>query len=340
MDNPTNYIDKITLPSGTTYTIVDSGARTEIGNVSTTISSISSTVDSISSSVNSLSSVINNMSQYASFIGVISVSDSWTALTDGSTITAVMINSVTTSVTKGNIVIYKPTDSATPEEYIWDGSQWNFFGTISADNLGKLAAKDNATSTDYFLKTVSITNTTTKAISVTTSYQPAGSVTITTTPTVFAISTTTVEPSNTANYWVYNPASYISITASAPATDTSDFVYDVAGKDMVTSITVAAPAISAPTDSIVYAYVENHILSLYYLVPTTANSINSVSFATAVTAVSAPTINKEGTDSYIAPLSINQITSATFTGTTATITSTGMQVIASITSTSGTVTVS
>lgn len=90
MPNPT--IDKLRLPSGNTYDLVDSGAR----------------------------DLIAALSGSTRYLGVTT-----TALTDGSRINPITVDGQSVTVTTGNIVIYQK------EEFIWDGTKWNAFGDLS-----------------------------------------------------------------------------------------------------------------------------------------------------------------------------------------------------------------
>ena len=85
-------IKKITLPSGTTYDIVDQGAR----------------------------DLIDELQNYTDYIGVTT-----TALTDGATTNPITINSKTVTAKKGNIANYGA------KEFIWNGSAWQEFGDMS-----------------------------------------------------------------------------------------------------------------------------------------------------------------------------------------------------------------
>lgn len=337
------YIKEITLPTGTTYTIVDYEARQTIDSVSTTVSSISSnlnslsgTVDSVSSNLNSLSGTINDMSKYTQFLGVTT-----TNLTDGTTNAVVSIGGSNVTATVGSIVIKGS------QEFIFTGTGnnqgWKLFGDLSAltTNLGDLAYKSSASSTTKYLTGITLANTDTTAISLTGSFTPSGGITLTKTAVTLALTTTSTTPANTANYWVYNPLDNISITASAPGTNTGLFLTDVTGRTALTSISTTAPVNTTPAGGINYTAVSEHNLKLQYLIHTTANTISSSVSAAAVTKVNAPTLNKSGTTRYIAPLSVTVTTAASFDGTAATITASGVQKIASVsTSTSSTVTVS
>lgn len=308
------YIKEITLPSGNTYELVDAEAR----------------------------KIITSLNSYTDFLGVTQDSN----ITDGSTATSVIINNVSVTAATGNIVV-KTTSSNTAgmlaEEFIYGGPSvgWQSFGDISAANLGKLAYKDSAKSgTTKYLTGITVTNTNTAAISVTASYQPAGTVTLTTGSSTLSLSTTSTTPSNTSNYWVYNPADNISITASAPTSNSADFLTGVTGNTLISSLGTTAPAQTAPSNGLSYAYVNEHNLQLYYITTSTLNAISATAATKAVTKINAPGINYNGTTRYVKPLTVTNITEATFTGTTATVTSSGAQKIASAASTSSVVTVS
>lgn len=86
-------IKTITLPSGTTYNLVDQGAR----------------------------DLIEELSGYTTFLGVTT-----TALTDGSTTNPITIGGESVTAETGNIVTH---GSA---EFIWNGSAWQEFGDLSA----------------------------------------------------------------------------------------------------------------------------------------------------------------------------------------------------------------
>lgn len=314
ISNPSgNYIDKITLPTGTEYTIVDAAART----------------------------AIDNMASYSSFLGVISSSAAAAKIEDGSTTASVLVGSTTMTATTGSIVIYHPSNStSSAQEFIWDGGKWNFFGDIGAKDLGNLAYKSSASSSTKFLTGVSVANTQTASISVSGTYAKTTSVTLTKSQVTVSLSTTSTAPSNTSNYWVYNPSDNLSITASSPGSTSGLFLTGVTGRSVVNSLTYAAPAQTAPTGGTNYTAVDNHNLKLQYIVGNTANAISASTSANALKTVTAPTINKSGTTRYVAPVSVTVTTAVGFGTTDTSITSSGNQKIASITSTSATVTVS
>lgn len=86
-------IKQITLPSGTTYDIVDQGAR----------------------------DLIEELSGYTAFLGVTT-----TALTDGSTTNPITIGGQSVTAVTGNIVTYGS------KEFIFNGTAWQEFGDLSA----------------------------------------------------------------------------------------------------------------------------------------------------------------------------------------------------------------
>lgn len=86
-------IKQITLPTGTTYDIVDQGAR----------------------------DLIDALGNYTVFLGVTT-----TALTDGATTNPVTINGEQVTARTGDIVTYGS------QEFIFNGSAWQAFGDLSA----------------------------------------------------------------------------------------------------------------------------------------------------------------------------------------------------------------
>ena len=119
-------ISKITLPSGTTYNIKDEVARNAISG------------------------------------GVTFMGETTTALTDGSTVTSIVINGSTVTAVQGFLVVYSS------KEFIFDGTKWIELGDLSL--IGDLGWKDSASG----------------------SFTPAGSVSAPTISVNSAGSTTTV----------------------------------------------------------------------------------------------------------------------------------------------------
>lgn len=85
-------IKQITLPSGTTYDLVDQGAR----------------------------DLISELQSYTDYLGVTS-----TNITDGSTTNPITVNSKSVTAKTGNVVNYGS------KEFIWNGSAWQEFGDMS-----------------------------------------------------------------------------------------------------------------------------------------------------------------------------------------------------------------
>lgn len=99
-------IAKLKLPNGTTIYLKDEWARTQI----------------------------EGLSGFTKYLGVTT-----TELTDGSATNPITINGVPVTAESGNIALYGNS------EFIFDGSNWNAFGDLSA--LGTLAYKNSATGT-------------------------------------------------------------------------------------------------------------------------------------------------------------------------------------------------
>ena len=287
ISNPSgNYIDKITLPTGTEYTIVDKDART----------------------------AIDNMSSYTSFLGVTTA----TQITDGSTTAQVNIAGSTVTATTGAIVIYKP-QTGNAQEFIWEGSKWQFFGDIEASNLGALAYKNSASGTYTKFKSVTSGSNT---VTSTGSYTPNGSISLTKEAQTFGITTTSTSPSNSANYWIYEPQGTISISSNAIGSTSGDFLTGITGRTALTSISTAAPTATAPAGGLNYTSVSEHNLNLGYIIHTTANTVSNSTSAKALKTVTKPTYSGgfTGTTIYVKPLSVTVATAASFTGTSATVT--------------------
>lgn len=309
--NPTgNYIKEVTLPSGTKYEIVDEGARTQI----------------------------NAMSSYTTFIGVVS---SATPISDGSSTSSVLVGSTTITAVTGNIAIYKASATATAQEFIFDGSKWQFFGDISAQNLGGLAYTSTASGSYVKFKSVNVgTNT----VNSTGSFTPSGGVTLTKATSTLAISSTTTDPGagNTANYWIYQPGGTLSITSGAITSTSGDFLTGVTGRSVASPITTANPTSATVTGGINYTSVIDHNLNLCYLVSSSTGSVSASTSASALKTVTKPTYSGgfTGTKVYVKPLTVTVATAATFTGTAATVSvKSTAQFVNSVTSTteSGTV---
>ena len=86
-------IKQITLPSGTTYDLVDAGAR----------------------------ELISQLESYSEFIGVTT-----SEITDGSTTNPITINGESVTAKKGEIC------TKGSAEFIWNGTAWQEFGDLSA----------------------------------------------------------------------------------------------------------------------------------------------------------------------------------------------------------------
>ena len=131
-DETLSRVSKLAL-NGTEYEIKDAQGRLAI--------------EANSDAIDSLEQAIAGGTH---FIGI-TTSD----ITDGSTTNPVVIDGNSVTAVAGDIVI-KAAGVGAEEvslEYIWDGAKWCELG--STGELGALAYKDSATSTDQFVKTAS-----------------------------------------------------------------------------------------------------------------------------------------------------------------------------------------
>lgn len=291
--NPTgNYIKEVTLPSGTVYEIVDANAREEI----------------------------NKMSSYTAFLGVVSSSAAWTKIEDGSTTGTILVGTTTTTVATGNIVIYKPSNSTSAaQEFIWDGSKWNFFGDISASNLGSLAYK-NSISASY-IKATGATTTGTAQKTSSGKFTPAGSVKVNNATIAYIkISSTTTTPSSTANYWVYTPEGTVTAAAGISGGTTTAAFTSITQQSVVTTATTGTPS-SNTAGTLMYAQVTDHNLNLNQIKPTTGNPITNSGTTTMVKTVG--TISASATFNGTTIYSERQSITASFSGTEGNVSVTG-----------------
>ena len=163
-------IKQITLPSGTTYDIVDQGAR----------------------------DLIAELLNYTTYLGVTT-----TPLTDGATTNPIVINGENVTATNGDVATYNT------DEYIFNGTVWQAFGSLSGlgslayknSATGTFTPQGSVstptfsgselTSTGSFTPSGSITISTGSG---TANYTPAGTVstpTITVTPTTGTVNSIT-----------------------------------------------------------------------------------------------------------------------------------------------------
>lgn len=162
-------ISIITLPSGSTYNLKDSQARSDIANLK------------------------NNLGSLGTFRGVTT-----TTLVDGSTTATITIKDgeTTKEITVSNAGDWV-VDSGNVS-YIWTGSQWDQIGSAGA--IKALAYKDSASGSVTPSGTVAVTSTGTKA-TITSSYTPAGTISGSVTPKgTNAASTVSITPSTTSVY--------------------------------------------------------------------------------------------------------------------------------------------
>ena len=225
---------------------------------------------------------IDALSGYVTYAGVTT-----TALSDGSTTNPVVINGQNVTATTGTIVTYGN------KEFVWNGSAWQEFGDLSA--LGAMANADTASG----------------------SYTPAGSVNLTN-GNVKA----TVSPAASGQA-TYTPAGSVGAPAiSLETAGSTATIKNPTKKTVATAVTAAAPGATAPSNAITYYSVANETLSLYQLGYNTGDSISTsdVSVKTGDGSYSASAPSFSGTGVRLETDNISVPSSASFTGTPATIT--------------------
>lgn len=284
------FIDAITLPTGSKYEIVDSGART----------------------------LLNNMSSYTSFLGVTT-----STIVDGTTSAVININGSNVTATVGDIVIKKTNSTSAgriAQEFIYTGSTngWQLFGDISADNLGDLAYKDAAVASYTPAGSITIT---TKTLTSTGKYTPAGSVTYTVTNKTAKLSTTSTAPtgSATANFWIYRPSGSIAVSPTRTL-NTASVLSSISGNSVISSVTAHAPNATVPNLGVNYTQVDDHNLKLWYIIQNSTNAISSTSTKTVVTGVTVQATGTfTGTEIYVKHPTVSVPDVMSFTGTQASI---------------------
>lgn len=324
------YIKEVTLPSGNVYEIVDYGAR----------------------------EVLSTLSGYTTFLGVTT-----TELEDGTTSAVITVNNESVTASAGSIAIYS-TGSTTAgrmaKEFIYDGSKWQFFGDISAANLGTLAYKNSVSVTYTKFSSVSSTcstvsasgsftpsgtvNTGTGTVTSSGSYTAKGGVSVGTSTTSVKITSSTSAPAEEVqtNYWHYTPQGSVAVSASSTGSSTTMAYVSITGRDVISTITTAAPT-SNISGIITYAEVTDNNLKLNQIKPSTANSISASTSASVIKGLGSITASAtfSGTGIWAPPFSITYPTgAATFTGTASTVSVTGTFITsATFSGTAGTVNV-
>lgn len=278
-------ISQIKLPNGTTYNIKDANARERI----------------------------EALESFTTYLGVTT-----TALTDGATTNPITINDKSVTAQAGNIVLYGS------QEFIFDGTNWNQFGDLSA--LGALAYKNTASGSYTPAGTVSQPTFTGDTMNSTGSFKPAGSVTLTNGNKTAAVSPAS---SGTATY---TPAG----TVAAPTIS----VKTAGSTTTVNSITAVGTLPTMPTYS-----VASEVLTITAGSPgtlPTKGSNQTVKTGDAAYQATAPEFT--GTGVRLVTGNISVPTSASFSGTSGTVsvsgTPSGTVSQPTFTGTTGSVTVS
>lgn len=278
-------ISQIKLPNGTTYNIKDANARERI----------------------------EALESFTTYLGVTT-----TALTDGATTNPITINDKSVTAQAGNIVLYGS------QEFIFDGTNWNQFGDLSA--LGALAYKNTASGSYTPAGTVSQPTFTGDTMNSTGSFKPAGTVSLTNGNKTAAVSPAS---SGTATY---TPAG----TVAAPTIS----VKTAGSTTTVNSITAVGTLPTMPTYS-----VASEVLTITAGSPgtlPTKGSNQTVKTGDAAYQATAPEFT--GTGVRLVTGNISVPTSASFSGTSGTVsvsgTPSGTVSQPTFTGTTGSVTVS
>lgn len=287
-------ISKITLPSGTTYNIKDEVARNAISG------------------------------------GVTFMGETTTALTDGSTITSIVINGVTVTAVQGFLVVYSS------KEFIFDGTKWIELGDLSL--IGDLGWKDSASGTFTPSGTVSQPTFTGSSSSVTITtadntsgnYQPKGTV-----------SQPTFTGSSTTSTGSFTPSGSVSVstntttnkTATVSAAASGDVTYTPAGSVSAPTISVASAGSTTTVNSITAVgslpswtgTVANETLTIAWSAGTlpTKGSNTTVKTGDASYSATAPTFTGTGARLVTGNIAVPNTYTATFSGTAGSVSVTG-----------------
>lgn len=297
------YISKITLPSGTEYSIKDAQARSQIA------------------ALTGGDAVV--------FIGVSS-----TELTDGGTETPT-VSGETVTPAIGQLFFYGT------EEFIWGSdSKWHALGSL--DSLGDLAYKNTATgsftpsgtvSQPTFTgssSTVTITATnnangnytpagtisggifTGASMTSTGNFTPSGSVELTNSNVTTTVS---AAQSGTATYTPAGSVSTPTISVSSAGSTTT--IKNPTKATVAKTVVAAAPGATAPANNLTYYSVSNENLSLYQLGYTTGDSITTsdVTVKTGDASYSSSQPSFTGTGARLVTGNISVPSSASFSGT-------------------------
>lgn len=283
-------ISKISLPSGTTYNIKDEGAR----------------------------ELISELMNFRTYLGVTT-----TVLTDGATTNPITILGQSVTAQAGDVATY---DS---DEFIWNGSAWQKFGDLSG--LGALAYKDSATGT--FTPTGTVTQPTftgsSSAVTITSSasasgnYQPAGTVSQPTFSGSALTSTGSYTPAGGVSLSNTNQSTTVSKASSGTATYTPEgsvsapTITVTPSTGTVNSITAVGTLPSLTTT------VANETLTIGWSAGTLPTKGSNQTVVTGISSATATQPSFTGTGARLVTGNISVPSSATFSGTQATISVSG-----------------
>lgn len=238
------YLKRITLPSGSVYTIRDAEAW---------------------QAIEELQEMIAGVMHY--------VGRSYTEISDGSQVTPIKImvdgELVNHDAQRGDVVTYTPTGGDHELEFAWTGNHWEEYGSSGA--LKALAFKDTATTTldDYPYSATSTFTGTQETFDIT----PAGSIAVQTATTTDKA--TTVAPALSGES-TYTPSGSVSTPqislASAGSTTT---IKNPTKQTVATGIVTSAPGETAPSNPVIMYSVSGETLNLYQVGYSTGDSITT-----------------------------------------------------------------
>ena len=279
-------IKKITLPSGTTYDIVDQGAR----------------------------DLISELSSYTDYLGVTT-----TALTDGATTNPITISGASVTAKTGNIVNYNSS------EFIFNGTSWQLFGDLSGLGDLAFKDSATGSFTPHGSVSVSTNGTTNKTATVSTTsgtatYTPGGTVSQPTFTGSALTSSGSFTPSGTVSVSTNATANK---TATVSAASSGTATYTPAGTVSTPTITVTPSTATVNSITAVgtlpsfTATVANETLTLGFsqgTLPTKGSNQTVVTGISSATS-SQPTFTGTGARLVTGNIPVPSTYTASFTGT-------------------------
>ena len=332
-------ISQIKLPSGDVYNIKDAVARAAIeaitggdavvliGVSSTAITDGGSQTPTISGWSGPLAS--GNLVFYGAQEYIYGKDSKWHALGDLSTLGALAQKSSATGSasyqpagtvgqptftgTTATVTVsksYQPAGTISTPSFTGSASDVDI--TVTADANGNYQPAGTISTPGFTGTTATITSTV--------SYQPAGSVSVSTNGT----SNKTATVSTTTGTAPYTPGGSVGApTISLKTAGTTASIKNPTAKTVMTDLAVTAPTATPPTNGLSVATVDGEILEINWLSSTKDSSISTsnvtVKTGDAAYEATAPSFTGTGVRLITGSIAVPNTYTATFTGTTATI---------------------